>query len=83
MNNIKVYITKYALTKGIIETEDVEICHNISENRIRSKKYGCFYGNDWQTTKEGAILRAEQMKEKKIQSFERQLEKLKGLKFSL
>lgn len=80
---MKVYITKYALTKGIIETEDAEICYNISENMIRSKKYGCFYGNDWQTTKEGAILRAEQMKEKKIQSFERQLEKLKGLKFSL
>lgn len=43
---MKVYITKYALTKGIIETEDVEICYNISENRIRSKKYGCFYEND-------------------------------------
>lgn len=55
---MKVYITKYALTKGIIETEDVEICYNISENMIRSKKHGCFYGNDWQTTKEGAILRA-------------------------
>lgn len=80
---MKVYITKYALTKGIIETEDAEICYSISENMIRSKKYGCFHGNEWQLTKEEAILRAESMKEKKIQSLESQLEKLKGLKFPL
>lgn len=80
---MKVYITKYALTKGIIETEDAEICYNISENMIRSKKYGCFHGNDWHTTKEGAVLRAEVMKKNKIQSLESQVEKLKGLKFPL
>ncbi len=80
---MKVYITKYALTKGIIETEDAEICYNISENMIRSKKYGYFHKNDWQATKEGAVLRVEVMRIKKIESLKKQIEKLDKMKFSL
>lgn len=34
---MKVYITKYALSTGIIETDDAEICSNISEDMISSK----------------------------------------------
>lgn len=80
---MKVYITKYALSTGIIETDDAEICSNISGDMIRSKKHGYFYRNDWHKNKEDAVLRAEVMRIKKIESLERQLEKLKGLKFSL
>lgn len=44
---MKVYITKYALSTGIIETDDAEICSNISGDMISSKKYGYYRGNDW------------------------------------
>lgn len=84
MNNMKVYITKYALSTGIIETDDAEICSNIiSGDMISSKKYGYFYGNDWHKKKEDAVLRAEVMRIKKIESLKKQIEKLDKMKFSL
>ena len=70
---MKVYITKYALSTGIIETDDAEICSNISGNMISSKKYGYFHGNDWHKKKEDAVLRAEVMRIKKIESLKNKL----------
>ena len=81
---MKVYITKYALSTGIIETDDAEICSNIiSGDMISSKKYGTFHGNDWHKKKEDAVLRAEVMRIKKIESLKKQIEKLDKTKFSL
>ena len=80
---MKVYITRYALSTGIIETDDAEICSNISEDMISSKKYGYFHGNDWHKKKEDAVLRAEVMRIKKIESLKKQIEKLDKMKFSL
>lgn len=38
---------------------------------------------DWWRTKESAILRAEQMRHAKIKSLEKQIDKLKKLKFDV
>ena len=79
---MKVYITKYALSTGIIETDDAEICSNISEDMISSKKYGTFHGNDWHKKKEDAVLRAEVMRINKNESLKKQIEKFDKIKFS-
>ena len=78
---MKVFITRYALTKGIIETDDAEGCFDISPEMISSKKYGCFHGDDWHKTKEEAIAFAEKMRVKKIESLKKQIAKMEKLKF--
>ena len=50
---------------------------------ISSKKYGYYHGNDWHKKKEDAVLRAEVMRIKKIESLKKQIEKLNKMKFSL
>lgn len=83
MNNmIKVWITKYALTQGIIETE-AKRCASVNEDMIETKNLGLFHGEgrEWHLTKEEAIKRANEMRIKKIASIEKQLDKLKSLKF--
>jgi len=81
---MKVYITKYALTQGIYETE-AEECGAEFKGMIRTgKEYSSYYhgeGKDWHRTREGAIKRAEEMRERKIQSLRKQIQKLENLKF--
>jgi len=63
---MKTYITKYALTKGILEMEG-EICEGLC--------------NDWHRTIEAARSRAGAMRSKKIQSLKKQIAKLEGMRF--
>lgn len=82
---IHVWTTKYALTKGI-EDFDAEICADISQNMISriDSKWGEYYhgeGREWHRTKEAAITRANEMKQSKIISLKRQIEKLEKLEF--
>lgn len=77
----KVWITKYALTQGIIE-EEVEKCD--SNMIVVEKKYPEFYhgqGREWHLDKESAIKKAEQMRQKKINSLKRRIDKLEKMKF--
>ena len=83
---MKVFITKYALTKGIFEKE-AEVCTGISDDFIRVND-ACGYhsgeyynGDDWHTTKEDAIQKAEDMQQKKIIALNKQIIKLSKLKF--
>lgn len=76
---MKVWITKYALTQGIIETE-AERSKN-HEDMIDTGKFGYYHGSDWHTTEEDAIKKAEEMKIRKIISLEKQINKIKELKF--
>jgi hypothetical protein len=70
---ITVWVTKWALTLGVIET-DGEV---IDEGMVGcGRKYGYFHGNDWHRTREAAVLRAEEMRLKKIASVKKQLEKM-------
>lgn len=80
---MKVWITRYALTKGIIESE-VIYC---GDDMVRERKQGCFpiyyhgEGHEWHKTKESAIAKAEEMRKKKIASLKKQIEKLEKMKF--
>ena len=82
-NTKKVWITKYALSRGIFE-RDVSICK--AENKVGDnveKKYYTIYWckPDWQETELEAIRRAEEMRLKRILSLEKQIQKLKNMTF--
>lgn len=81
---MEVYITKYALTQGIkkMEVEDVG-------DGMVAVKTGIFYGyyhgegREWHKTKEGAIKKAEEMRDKKIENLKKQIKKLENMKFDV
>ena len=66
---MKVWITKYALTRGIIETENLNDYYS-------GKGYSWMHYN-----KESAIKKAEEMRQKKIASLKEQIEKLERMRF--
>lgn len=70
---MKVYITKYALTKGITETEAKEF--NDIPGMVRAKDGTFFHGEgkEWHRTREEAVKRAEEMKMQKIDSLKDRL----------
>jgi len=80
---MKIYITKYALTKGIQEYEvpviDLNEYHVFISDAMRSQ---CFYKPDWHTDIEEALIQAELMRLKKISSLSKQIVKLRNLKFT-
>lgn len=88
--NFKVWISKYALTKGVYELEVkrcVKSIHDKEESDMVEIKENCYTsyfhgeGKEWHLTKESAIVRAEEMKSRKIESVKKQLNKLEKLKF--
>ena len=88
---MKIYITKYALTEGILTGSDAVIDGTMASvytlhdpkgrvmNKIGTQAY--FHGQDWHKTRTDAITRAEDMKQKKIRSLERNLRKIQELTF--
>lgn len=77
------YISKYALTKGVQECE-VEDCFSVSPTMVvdREGPYrGYYHGNDWHRTREAAITRAEEMRTAKVASLEKQLARIRKLRF--
>lgn len=86
---MKVWITKYALTDGISDGEIIAE-HKIRENPIEYKsrylcrsKDGdqCLDGGDFCFTYELAVQKAEEMRQKKIASLKKQIEKLERMRF--
>ena len=80
---MKVWITKYALTRGIIEA-DGELTSSDSVsilNRDLSLPTHWFYKGDWYLDKESAIQKSEEMRQKKIDSLKKQIEKLEEMRF--
>lgn len=83
---MKVYITKYALTSGVFSGE-AEICKDTSTDMaiVRGKDFNQFdqyyHGKNWHKTKEEAIARAETMRENKLVSLKKQIQKIKGIDF--
>jgi len=82
---MKVWITKYALTEGIIEAE-ASLCegHGIAPRTmielVSSDPYYTHYHKpDWYETRRAAVERAEQMRQKKIASLRKQLAKLEAM----
>lgn len=75
---MKAYITKYALTKGIIEIENPEFYENYI---VISNIEPLINPVDWFRTKQEAINRAEEMRVNKIASLRKQIAKLESMKF--
>ena len=79
---MKVWITKYALTDGIIDGEASMCVFDRATVCLKNRKYGIdFYGSDWHYDKESAIDKAEEMRQKKIASLKKQIEKLERIRF--
>lgn len=77
---MKVYITKYALSKGIMEVEAGSLpSGGVEVSNANMHHY--FYGNDWHMSKLQAIERACDMRNKKILSLQKQIHKLQNLNF--
>ncbi len=81
--NIKVWITKYALTSGI-EVFDVVVHENEDMVAYGNVGYGDQYahGKDWHRTYEDAVERAKEMRDQKIKSLRKSIAKLEKLSFS-
>lgn len=85
---MKVWITKYALTRGIIGVESKEAYIGgycvVKENQInkngRDVCVHLVYG-DWDENKESAINKAEEMRKKKIAGLKKQIKKLERMRF--
>ncbi|MCL1655458.1 hypothetical protein M2T79_02535 [Elizabethkingia miricola] len=74
-----VYVTKYALTKGILEMECLLVSNNMIKTTNKYSQY--FHLNEWFLSKEDAIKKAEQMRDKKLESLNKQVNKLTKLNF--
>ena len=85
---MKVWITKYALTIGIIEIDDSDF----QRTYVKPNGMICFYDEFGDVVcsykrsehfglKELAIQKAEEMRQKKIASLKNQIEKLEGMRF--
>lgn len=77
---MKVWIVKYALTQGIIEKE-VRGCKNDMVADDTSYITAHYHKEDYCLDKQSALAKAEQMRQKKIASLKKQIEKLEKMKF--
>lgn len=78
---MKVWITKYALTKGIYSI-DADSCENIDVNMIRDRfaSFPTYYHKpDWHEKLVDAIDHGEQMRAKKIKSLQNKIKKLETM----
>ena len=79
---MKVWITKYALTEGIIEMN----CKATHDPKMIAGKWNGYYPTyvftpHWHASKADANARAEQMRRDKLISLEKQIARLKALRF--
>lgn len=78
------FITKYCLTRGIFEIEGNIVDHHkrILNQTVDGKGINSYYhARDWWNSKEEAVMQARRMRDKKVESLERQIEKLKEIEF--
>jgi hypothetical protein len=91
---VTVYLAKYALSKGVIETQMATIQLEIIEKKkaegfkyplvhtVLDDFYSYFWDKEIFLTKEEAITKAEEMRIKKLKSLEKYLDNLKKRDFS-
>lgn len=80
---MKGFVTKYCLTEGIQEAElhdttspDMKVVH---DGKCTSHLHG--EGKDWHFTRDAAVIRANRVKFKKIESLKKSIAKPEALKF--
>ena len=77
---MKVWITKYALTSGITE----EITEDHGKDGMVKYGYGLMqhaYGEQWHYNRHEALLKAEEMRLKKITSLKKSIQRLESMNF--
>jgi hypothetical protein len=79
----KVWITKYALTSGVIVAVNVSHCLSISpDGKMIAETSGwrlCYHRPDWHRTEADAIEQVELMMRSKISSLTKSLAKIKAI----
>jgi len=76
---MKAYVTKYALTRGI---QEVEVTHETNyPEMIWINAFEIYHKPFWHETREEAVLHAEKLREAKLKSIEKQVKRIKALKF--
>lgn len=82
---MKVWITKYALTEGIMVAEAASPSKEMPY-LIAVKRYGCmeqyFHKGEWFTDEVSAVLDARSRRAKRIASLRKSIAKLEKLEFS-
>ena len=79
------WVSKYAMTKGIYEIE-AEDCFDISPTMVhdRGAMYTTFYHKDeWHRSEAEAVAKAEAMRTARIKSLEKQIARLKAMRFEI
>lgn len=76
---MKVFITKYALTSGIKETEVTPI--RDFPNIVKFNSHNYIHKPFWHENEKDAINHAENIRTKRIESLKKQITKLEKLKF--
>ncbi len=79
---MKVWITKYALTKGIKISDDARVCGETSDNMIEVKEngYGGYYHKPyWHTSEEDAKEQVKVMIKAKLKSLKKQMAKMEAM----
>lgn len=82
------YITKYALTKGILEVEGEvegkgEVIGGYNTPMFSAKKMGYFYGGEYHLNINDAKAKAESMRIKKVDSLRKQIARLESMSFAV
>jgi hypothetical protein len=79
-----VWITKYALTIGILEremiSEDAGMVVYRDRGGINDRSHA--HGKDWHRTKDEAIARAEEMRVSKIATYKKRIAALEKMRFA-
>ena len=80
---MKIWITKWALTKGIT-TAEAEVKEGDSMAVVRRPGYVTLrlFGPEWHTTAREALEQAEKMRACKLLSLEKQMNKLCNMRFT-
>jgi polyhydroxyalkanoate synthesis regulator phasin len=78
---MKVWVTKYAMSGiGVIPCEEAR--YSKVETTVAVGSAFFLHGDDWHTTPEAAIARAEEMRTRKLASLKKQIAKLEAMTFS-
>ena len=77
---MKIWITRWALTSGIIEC-DGEGTRSFVRAVLPGLGFRCLVKQEFETSRADAVLTAETMRSKRIASLRQQIEKLEALRF--
>lgn len=79
-----VFVTKYALTRGIkrFPVDRIDDRMVVVKDPLAPNGWRLFHGDDWHRTEAGAVTRAKTMRRLKVASLKRTIEKLNALTFA-